>query len=426
MNRRALTPSSALPLGYFGGAHAGLALAFALLAIDPALPGSYFLHPRMAAIVHLVTIAWISGSILGAFYIVAPLALGMPLPVRAADWLALGAFGAGAAGMVVHFWIGQYGVMAWSGLLVLGAIGWVGLRAVAGLRASTAPWPVLLHVVLAFVNVAGAAVYGILVGLDRAYGLWGFPPVPVAYAHIHLAVIGWPVMLVIGLAYRLVPMFLPARPPTGTGLAASAILLEAGVLVLAWALTVGSGWLSVGVGLILAALVAFVRQMRGAVKQKLPRPPALPRRDWSTWQTHVAIAWLFVAAGLGVALAVMTPGPRQLTVAWVYGVAGIVGFVSQIVVGIQGRLAPLYAYYRGMAALDGQPPPRAANELPTPRFAFPVFLLWTAGVPLLAWGLAAASGPLVRLSALVLLTGVLTGAAYLIHLMRAARGRRPG
>jgi hypothetical protein len=76
VNRQALTPSSALPLAYFGWAHAGLATAFLALVVDPALAGGYFLHPRMVAVVHLVTIAWISGSILGAFYVVAPLALG--------------------------------------------------------------------------------------------------------------------------------------------------------------------------------------------------------------------------------------------------------------------------------------------------------------------------------------------------------------
>lgn len=419
--REALTPSSLLPLAYFGLAHVGLATAFALLAIEPALPGGFFLHPRMVALVHLLTIAWISGSILGAFYVVAPLALGIPLPVRWTDWLFGLTFTAGAAGMVVHFWIGQYPLMAWSSIGVLTAVLWVGARVVAGVRRATAPWPILLHVVLAFVNVAAAATYGIIVALDRGYGWWGLPPIASAYAHMHLAVIGWPVILVIGLAYRLVPMFLPAKPPAGPRLAVSAVLLEAGLIVLVWNLAVGGRWLPAGVALIGAGLAAFVRHMRGAVKQKLPRPPALPRRDWSTWQTHAAIASLFVAAGCGLALAVMPAGPPKVAVGWIYGVAGLLGFVGQIIVGIQGRLVPLYAYYRVMSALGGRAPRRSANELPTPRFARPIFVLWTAGVPALAWGLAAGSPLLVRASSLVLLAGVVVGATYLAHLMRAAR-----
>jgi hypothetical protein len=421
VNRQSLTPSSALPLAYFAWAHVGLALAFSALVFDPSLPSGYFLHPRMVAVVHLVTIAWISGSILGAFYIVAPLALGMPLPVGAGDWAACAAFIAGTAGMIAHFWTGNYGVMAWSGLLVLSAIVWLGGRAALGWRTAIAPWPVLLHVMFAFVNMIAAALFGIAIGFDRAYGFWGLPPLSAAFAHAHLAAIGWPMMMVVGLAYRLVPMFLPARMPTGRGLAVSAIVLEFGLIVVVATLLAGSAWLPLGALLTVAGLVAFVRNMRATVRQKLPRPPALPKRDWSTWQTHVAIVWLLVAAGLGTALTLMPPGSGHTAVAWTYGVAGLVGFLSQIVVGIQGRLVPLYAWYRAMALLGGQPPARAANELPTPRFARPIFLLWTIGVPWLAWGLAAGEPLSIRLAALVLLVAVLTGGAYLAHLMRAVR-----
>ncbi|MCC7042966.1 MAG: hypothetical protein IT183_03845 [Acidobacteria bacterium] len=420
MSRQTLTPSSALPMVYFVWAHAGLALAFTALAVDPALPGGYFLHPRMVAIVHLVTIAWISASMLGAFYVVAPLALGMPLPVRRGDWLACGGFMAGTVGMVTHFWMGEYGVMAWSGGLVLSAVSWLAVRVARGLRHATAPWPVLLHVALAFVNMMAAALLGIAIGFDRAYGIFGFPPLAAAFAHAHLAAIGWPMMMVVGLAYRLVPMFLPAKMPAGRGLAVSAVLLELGIAVIAVTLLMGSEWLPAGAALVAAGLASFVGNMRAAVKHKLPRPPALPARDWSTWQTHVAIGWLLVATGLGATLT-FTPAGERLGMAWVYGVAGLVGFLSQIIVGIQGRLVPMYAYYRAMAALAGKPPARAANQLPTATFARPIFLLWTLGVPWLAWGLAAGDTLSIRLSSLVLLAGVIVGGAYLAHLLRDAR-----
>ena len=68
-------PSSSIPLAYYTFAHAGLATALLALVIDPALAGVSFYHPKMIALVHLLTLAWLSGSILGSFYIVAPLAL---------------------------------------------------------------------------------------------------------------------------------------------------------------------------------------------------------------------------------------------------------------------------------------------------------------------------------------------------------------
>lgn len=418
--RQSLVPSSAIPSAYFAFAHAGLASALVVLVVDPAVPGGFFYHPRMIALIHLVTLAWLTGSILGAFYIVAPLALRMPLAAGPADWAGFAAFTLGTTGMVAHFWLGGYGGMVWSALLVTAAIAWVALRAWPGLARAITPWPVKLHVALAFLNIIGAAVLGILIGLDRSGGFLHLPPLETTFAHAHLAAVGWVTMMVVGLSYRLIPMIVPAAMPTGRSLALSAILIEAGLVVLVPALIRQSGWLLLGTGLIVAGLASFVAQIRRTLKHRLPRPPALPRRDWSTWQTHTALLWLLVTTALGVMLSIgVAPGWR-VPLMWAYGTAGLVGFLAQIVVGMQGRLVPLYAWYRAFAAGGGVPPARAANELPSATFARPVFVAWSAGVPLLGLGLAAGHEHLIRLSAAVLLCGVATGAAYLAHMLGAA------
>ncbi|HEX6976155.1 MAG TPA: hypothetical protein VF147_17230, partial [Vicinamibacterales bacterium] len=269
--RRELLPSSALPLAYFGCAHAGFGAALAVLVVRPDIPGGFFFHQRMVALVHLVTLAWLSGSILGAFYIVAPLALRLPMPVARADWAAFAGFELGTIGMVAHFWIGGYDGMAWSGGLVLAAIGWVAVRAWRGLPRATAPWGVKLHVALAFFNIVAAACFGILMGLDRSRGVLGVTPLVSAYAHAHLAAIGWVTMMAVGLSYRLIPMFVPAAMPSGRGLALSAILIEAGLVALFTAIVMNSAWLPAGAVLITAGLGSFVRQIRAAVRHKMPR-----------------------------------------------------------------------------------------------------------------------------------------------------------
>src|SRR5262245_24017601 len=112
--RRGLLPAGGIPLLYFAFAHLSLASALAVLLVRPDLPAGFFHHPRMIAIVHLVTLGWITSSILGAFYIVGPLALRMPLRPGWRDRVAFGSFAAGASGIVSHFWIGEYSGMAWS------------------------------------------------------------------------------------------------------------------------------------------------------------------------------------------------------------------------------------------------------------------------------------------------------------------------
>jgi hypothetical protein len=420
VSRRDLLPASALPLAYFIVAHAGLAAALTILAVQPDLPGGYFLHPRMVAVVHLVTLAWISGSILGAFYIVAPLALGMPLPAGRLDWAGWIAFTTGSAGMVTHFWIGEYNGMVWSAGLVLGAIGWVAFRTARGLPAAPIPWGVKLHVALAFANVIAAGTLGALVGLPRSRGLLGVSPPSAVFAHAHLAAIGWALMMVVGLAYRLLPMILPAKPPTTRGLATSGVLLEVGIILLVTGLLLGGPWLAPGGLLIALGLGSFVRNVKHVVEQRLPRPPALPRRDWSVWQVHGAFFSLAVATALGLSLTLLPAGSTQMTVAWIYGVAGLGGGLSQIVAGMQGRIVPMYAYYRAMAARDGTPPERSAHALVSAPFARAIFVAWTIGVPVLAFGLARSQNGSVRAGSLLLMTGVVASAAYLHRMVRSA------
>ena len=414
------TPSSALPLAYYVTAHAGFATALAVLVWDPSLPGVSFYHPRLVALVHLLTLAWISGSILGSLYIVGPLALRIPMLVRRTDWVAFASFVAGVLGMVSHFWIGTYDGMAWSAGLILIPIIRACWLMVRGMSSSMAPPAVLLHMRFAFINIFAAATLGILIGLNRSRGFMTLSPLGAMFAHAHLAAIGWAAMLVIGLSYRLIPMMLPAAMPKGRSLALSAVFLESGVAVVVVALLVGSQWLFTGALLIAAGLASFVFQLRRALQHRLPRPPALPSRDWSTWQTHAAFLWLLVALVLGVALSSTAGGESRLTMMWVYGVAGLVGFLAQIVAGIQGRLVPLYAWYRAFAK-NGGPPDRAANALPSAAFARAIFACWTAGVPLLAWGLAAQVEPVISIAAAALLAGVVVGAAYMRWMLRGFR-----
>ncbi len=416
-----MSPSSNLPLLYFGVAHLSLALACAVLVMWPGLPGPFFFHPRMVALVHMLTVGWLTGSILGAFYIVAPLALRMPFPVTRADWAMAVGFAAGLSGMVLQAWAARYDAFVVYALPVGLACLWVAVRAWRGLMTAVVPWPVKLHIVLAFVNLIAAIGYGAVIGWDKARGTLAYSPMLMAFAHAHLAAIGFALMMVVGLSYRLIPMFLPAAMPTGASLAWSAVLIEAGLIVLVLALPVGHPAVAVGALLIVGGLVTFARKIRGALAHRMPRPPALPARDWSTWQTHTALLWLGVAIVIGLILTMRPMSPSTIPLMWVYGTAGLVGFLTQIVVGMQGRLVPMYLWYRAWARRPGPPPAVAANALPSAAWARPLFFIWLVGVPTLVWGLAFHNLAAIQLGAALLLCGVATNVAYLVSMMRRLR-----
>jgi hypothetical protein len=132
-----------------------------------------------------------------------------------------------------------------------------------------------------------------------------------------------------------------------------------------------------------------------------------------------SLAWLVAAIALGAVLVLEPHGARATTGAWVYGVAGLLGFLGQIIAGMQGRLVPMYAWYRAMAEREGAPPPFGAHDLVSAAHARAVFVLWGAGVPLLALGLATQAPGGIRSGALVLGAGVVANAVYLRRMLLA-------
>lgn len=169
----------------------------------------------------------------------------------------------------------------------------------------------------------------------------------------------------------------------------------------------------------IAGVASFVGQVRKIVARRLPPPAALPRPDWATWQTHVAFVWLLVTASTGLPLTPRIPPAWVIALGWIYGTAGLVGFLAQIVVGIQGRLLPLYAWYRMMERGNMRPAPRSAHTLASQGLSKAILVTWTLGVPLLISGLAAGIDLMIAAGSALLLAGVALNAAQAITIVTA-------
>ena len=419
-------PPRWLPLLYFGFAHLCLAAAFAAVALDPRGLAGFFYHPRMVAVVHLVTLGWISGSIVGMFYLVGPIALRLPLPATRWDAAAFVAFAAGVIGIVSGAWRSNYAAIAAAAPGVLAAVALLAWRVMRGLRSSRAASSlaagVRLHVRLAFANFLAAGLLGAAMGIDRRWHFWDVSPVAQTWAHAHLAVIGWGVMMVIGLSYRLVPMMVPAAMPNHASLSRSAWLLEIGAIGIAIAHLASWPWLLPIAGLTVAGGIrAFVLEVRGIVKRRLPPPAAAHRRrDRTVWISHAAAISLVITVVLGLTLTVLPASRAAQAVAWLYGVAALIGYLAQIVIGMGGRLFPMLAWFSAMAD-RGRPPACSVHDLPVEPLVRVICVTWLAGVPALAFGLALHVPIVVAAACALLVAGVASNGAHLALMLRRAR-----
>ena len=96
-------------------------------------------------------------------------------------------------------------------------------------------------------------------------------------------------MMIFGIAYRLIPMFLPAKPPQGWRLWLSFGLLEAGVLGLAASFLFHEPATPIFAVLIAAGIGFFFVNVVWMLRHRVPAPPRLRRPDVGMVQTMVSL-----------------------------------------------------------------------------------------------------------------------------------------
>jgi hypothetical protein len=419
--RRAQLPLRPYPMLYFGWAHLCLLTAALTLAVDPRGVAGFFYHSRMLAVVHLVTLGWITSSILGALYLAVPMAFRVPLRRRRLDGWIFWLYVIGGLGMVSHFWIDALSGMIWSaGTAVLGLI-LAAVRFLPALAQSPVPAAVKLHLWFAFINILLAGLLGMTVGLNKFFPFLPGGPLSGVLAHAHLAILGWATLVVMGVGYRLIPMLLPAAVPRGRGVGASAVLMELGTLTLATALLLESPWALVGAGITAAGVAAFGYHLIWMRRHLRPAPPARRVPDLGVLQVALAIGYLGVAVGIGSTLVVGERGPWMLRAAMAYGVCLLLGFLSQIVVGVSSRIVPWAAYLWGFGDSGFQETPPSPHDLPHRALQWVTIFGWILAVPAIGLGLTFDAIGLLRAGGALLSLGVVAGGLQLIVILRRSR-----
>src|SRR5262245_16003278 len=223
--------------------------------------------------------------------------------------------------------------MAWSAATATSGILFVVSRLARGLRAAPIPGGVKLHLALAAANLLAAATAGILLGLDKTHHFLPGYVLANVFAHAHLAAVGWATMMVVGVGYRLLPMVIPAKAPSGRTVFASAVLIELGVLVLFVALILQSRWSRAGAILIVAGLICFAAHVAVMMRHRSKKPVGAPAIDFAALHATAAGLSLVAACSIGLYLLFAPPSGTSLRLAIGYGVFGLVGFLAQMVVG---------------------------------------------------------------------------------------------
>ncbi|MER2562294.1 MAG: hypothetical protein ABTQ32_16335 [Myxococcaceae bacterium] len=328
-------PPASVPLRFFVtapffGVAAGLVLAWNWEAVTASRWA-----PESVAVVHLVTVGFMLQVMAGALLQVLPVAVGAnvshPKLVAAVvhPCLTLG----GALLPIGFLGAGRLALQAAAVLLAVGVFGFVIAAGLALVR-SPAMGPTLLVLRLAVVGLAIAASLGL--GVTSVFGFSrSFPLGVLLDLHVAWASLGWALMLLMGVAYLVVPMFQLTPPyPVRTGRVLPALLVTA---LLGWTVAMlagvdALGWLSTAVGLAGACGFAIVTLRLQAKRRRKVT-------DSTLWAWRVAMACLLLAAGSEAVLRLLpAEEPLRARLEYLTGAALFAGAFPSAIAGMLSKI----------------------------------------------------------------------------------------
>lgn len=373
-------PSPALPLRFLATGAGAFVLLQAFLAVrgGSVFTGRYLDWATVGA-VHLATLGWITMVMVGAAYQLIPVLLQVGLFSERLGRLSYWPLAAGAAGMVAGFWSRRIGLVVAGGFLAafgLALFLYNAVQTLRGVRAWT-PGGRALGAALAFLLLTAAWGVLLLVGLHHG-ALGGAFPRHLA-AHAVLGVAGWVSLTIVGVGYRLLPMFALSHGHSLRRQGWTALALGLGAAGgAAGALGAGRGAAGLGAALVACALAAFCLDTAAILRRRRRRLEPVSLLSAAGVACGGAAAAL---AGLGVA-GWLPPGVPAGRVVTAVAYLALGGWASLMIAGQLLKIVPFLVWLGRYGERAGREPVPLVRDLYDPRlgtWAFRLLLPGTLG-----------------------------------------------
>lgn len=387
-----------------------------LLWIAPLLAAGLFPERQVAAVTHLFTLGWITTTILGALYQLLPVALGAPVGWERLGRMSFWSFAPGVALFVAGIATGNT-VLHHAGIALV-TIGIVSalVNFCSSLHRATARDTTWWGIAIALGFLASTLVLGVVLLHNLHTGFLGDARVRVLGVHLHAALAGFVLVMMIGVSQRLLPMFLLAHGVSDAWARRALVLVPLGVATLATGLVTGhEGARRAGAVLLASGVASYAWQVRALFRARV-------RRQVDAGMRFVAVSFGFMVAALALGLIIAFIGaaahPR---VATAYIIAAVPGAVGLFLTGHAYKVIPMLAWtahYRGRMGRGTVP---TVAETWSGRWAIVQLALMALGTTIMGAGTLAGHAHCVRMGAALFTSGTLI---FATQLWRVARGPR--
>ena len=394
------------------------------LAVSASLMGTYHYNQFTIAATHLFVLGWTCSVVMGAMYQLVPVALETSLFSERLAWVQFLCHAIGFIGMVWMFkvWnmkqVGHFGsIMALGVILfvyniartllkvpkwnitasaIAAALGWLSLTVAAGLF-------IVSGKCLAKMFDDGA-VAGWIGCVERLVKLMGesvqhFDALSAMHAHAHLGGIGFFTMLIVGISYKLVPMFILGEIQNRFRAALSVLLLNLGLAGSFVTILLRSPWKLAFALVVITGLALYGIEIASILRTRKRR-----RLDWGMKTFLTAIALLLPMSALAIALSWPALSLNILTgrLENLYGFLGLIGVISFALIGMLYKIVPFLVWYGVYSKKVGLAKVPTLAELYSERLQITGYFAFLFGLVGVSVGVLLGNAPTLQLVALFL------------------------
>ncbi len=345
-------------------------ISFVLLTLAMVVSYQYFVghhfQPRILAITHIATLGWITMILIGALFQLVPVVLEVSLWSEDLAEIQFWIYLIGTIGLIYGFWVYQIDEFFILSAALLNLAMLIFIINISVTLFSVKQWNLTgFHIVSALYHLSVTAVAGILMAIN----LWK-PYIKIDHLqylnlHAHVAFVGWVTMIIMGVSYKLIPMFTLAH---GFSLALGKWSF--------WLINIGLQGIMVVMHfedvtflfyifslMIAIGLMLYVYQI-GVIFDKRLRT----KNDVGITFSIIAFGSLSLTVVIGIIMTFIDPSSVK-NLSLVYGFMIIFPFLSLLIMGQMYKIVPFLVWFHKYSDLVGLQPVPKLKDLFDEKYA---------------------------------------------------------
>ena len=330
--------------------------------------------PHVLALVHLVTLGWLTMTIMGASLQLTPVMIVAPLrATRFLSWQ-YPVYTGGVVLLLGGFWWMRPWLLAIGGIvIVLAVLHYVVVLSITLLHATTRPLT-LRFLAASLLYLCLVVGLGLTAALNMQFGFLEAGTDRLLSIHLTLGVLGWLSSLLMGVSYTLVRLFALAHGHDDRLGRVIFVLLQVSIVGLALGFLIS--WLALillGGGVLIVTALLFAYDFWCMFRTR-------HRKLLDVTQYHSMAAVVYFCLVVPAGIASVAFGWQQPAIFAALGMAALVGWLGQSIIGYLYKIVPFLVWHTRYGPLVGREKIPLMRELVHERWAWLSWWLINGGL----------------------------------------------